>query len=122
MTVYKNQGCGCCDLWVEHLEKAGFAVQVHEMSDMGPTKERLGVPPALGSCHTGELVGYFVEGHVPATEVLRLLRERPEARGIAVPGMPLGSPGMEMQGRNQPYEVLLVAKDGTTSVYANYGA
>lgn len=121
MTVYKDQGCGCCDLWVEHLEKAGFTVEVHEMSDMGPTKVRLGVPPAMRSCHTGEVSGYFLEGHVPAADVLRLLRERPDARGLAVPGMPLGSPGMEVQGHSQPYDVLLVAKDGKTSVYAHYG-
>lgn len=122
MTVYKDAGCGCCDLWVEHLQAAGFVTQVHERSDMAPVKERAGVPAALRSCHTGEIGGYFVEGHVPAADLQRLLRERPDARGLAVPGMPLGSPGMEVQGRSDPYDVLLVAKDGSTSVYAHHGA
>lgn len=121
MTVNKDPGCGCCDLWVEHLRKAGFKVQLHENSDMAAVKRRVGVPAAMRSCHTGEVGGYFVEGHVPAEDVLRLLRERPEARGLAVPGMPLGSPGMEVQGHSQPYEVQLVAKDGASRVWARHG-
>ncbi len=121
MTVYKNVGCGCCDLWVEHMQQAGFTAEVHESSNMGPIKERLGVPFGMGSCHTGEVGGYFVEGHVPAREVLRLLSERPDAKGLTVPGMPIGSPGMEVQDRIEPYEVLLVAQDGSTSIYAQYG-
>lgn len=122
MTVHKNVGCGCCDLWVEHMQQAGFTAQVQEVSNMGPVKERLGVPVGMGSCHTAEVGGYFVEGHVPAPEVLRLLRERPDAKGLTVPGMPLGSPGMEVEGRSESYEVFLVAGDGSTSVYAQYGS
>lgn len=121
MTVHKNVGCGCCDLWVEHMQQAGFTAEVHESSNMGPIKERLGVPFGMGSCHTAEVGGYFVEGHVPAREVLRLLRERPDAKGLTVPGMPIGSPGMEVQDRIDPYDVLLVARDGSTSIYAQYG-
>ncbi len=122
MMVHKNVGCGCCDLWVEHMQEAGFAAQVQEVANMGPVKERVGVPAGMGSCHTAEVGGYFVEGHVPAQDVLRLLRDRPEALGLTVPGMPLGSPGMEVEGHSQPYDVLLVAKDGSTSVYAHHGA
>lgn len=121
MTVYKNEGCTCCDLWAKHLRNAGFTVEVHALDNMAPTKERVGVPAAMGSCHTGEVEGYFVEGHVPVEDVLRLLELRPDAKGLTVPGMPLGSPGMEVPGRNQPYEVLLVARDGTTSVFARHG-
>lgn len=120
--VYKTESCGCCKLWVAHLEKAGFGVEVENMNNLGPVKERVGLPPGLGSCHTAEVSGYFVEGHVPATDIKRLLRERPAARGLTAPGMPLGSPGMEVpSGETQPYDVLLVAKDGTTSVFAHHG-
>jgi hypothetical protein len=120
--VYKTETCGCCKLWVGHLEQAGFAVEVHNLGDLGPIKERVGLPYGLGSCHTGEVGGYFIEGHVPAADVKRLLREKPAARGLAVPGMPLGSPGMEVpSGEVQPYDVLLVAKDGKTSVFAHHG-
>jgi len=122
VVVWKNESCGCCKLWVQHLEEAGFAVQVHDIDNMGPTKERVGIPVAMGSCHTGEVGGYFVEGHVPAEDIKRLLRERPEAKGLTVPAMPLGSPGMEVpSGETQPYDVFLVARDGSTSVYAHHG-
>jgi hypothetical protein len=120
--VYKTESCGCCKLWVAHLQQAGFSVEVQNLADLGPVKERVGLPYGLGSCHTGEVGGYFIEGHVPAQDVKRLLRERPAARGLAVPGMPLGSPGMEVaSGEVQPYDVLLVAKDGKTSVFAHHG-
>lgn len=120
--VYKTESCGCCKLWVTHLEQAGFAVEVQNLTDLGSIKERVGLPYGLGSCHTGEVGGYFIEGHVPANDVKRLLRERPAARGLTVPGMPLGSPGMEVpSGETQPYDVLLVAKDGKTSVFAHHG-
>lgn len=122
MTVYKDAGCGCCDVWVEHLQAAGFSVEVHERDDMRGIKEQAGVPLELRSCHTGQIAGYFVEGHVPAADLQRLLGERPDARGLAVPGMPLGSPGMEVEGRSDPYDVLLVARDGSTTVYAHHGA
>lgn len=121
LQVHKNVGCGCCDLWVEHMQQAGFTATVQEVANMGPIKERVGVPAGMGSCHTAEVGGYFVEGHVPAQDVLRLLRERPDALGLTVPGMPLGSPGMEVEGHSDPYDVFLVAKDGSTSVYAHHG-
>src|SRR6185312_13990693 len=112
VTVWKNESCGCCKLWVRHLEENGFSVQAHDIDNMGPTKERVGIPAAMGSCHTGEVGGYFVEGHVPAEDIRRLLRERPDAKGLTVPGMPVGSPGMEQpSGLVQPYDVFLVAKD-----------
>jgi hypothetical protein len=122
VVVHKNESCGCCKLWVQHLEKAGFAVQVIDEDNLGPIKERVGVPYGKGSCHTAEVGGYFIEGHVPAADIQRLLRERPQAKGLAVPGMPAGSPGMEVpSGQVDPYEVLLVARDGSTSVYARHG-
>lgn len=122
VTVYKTATCGCCKLWVDHLQKAGFKVQTHDLEDLSPVKERMGVPASLASCHTAEVGGYFIEGHVPAQDVKRLLRERPDARGLTVPGMPIGSPGMESpSGKVQPYEVLLIAKDGKPSVYARHG-
>lgn len=121
LTVHKNVGCGCCDLWVKHMQAAGFVAEVREEPNMGPIKERVGVPVAMGSCHTAEVAGYFLEGHVPAEDALRLLRERPDARGLTVPGMPLGSPGMEVEGHSDAYDVFLVAKDGSTSVYAHHG-
>jgi hypothetical protein len=123
VTVWKSESCGCCKLWVRHLEENGFSVQAHDIDNMGPVKERVGIPAAMGSCHTGEVAGYFVEGHVPADDIKRLLRERPDAKGLTVPGMPVGSPGMEQpSGQVQPYDVFLVAKDGSTSVYAHHGA
>ena len=122
LVVHKNANCGCCVVWIEHMRKAGFPVQVHDHDDMGPIKERNGVPYAKGSCHTAEIDGYFVEGHVPAADVKRLLAERPDARGITVPGMPAGSPGMEMpDGTVHPYSVELVHRDGSTTEYARHG-
>jgi hypothetical protein len=120
LVVYKNASCGCCGLWVEHMRKAGFAPQVHDVDNMSPIKERVGVPYSMGSCHTAEVGGYFIEGHVPAEQVSRLLKEKPKAKGLTVPAMPLGSPCMEQGDRKQPYEVHLVHLDGTTSVYARY--
>lgn len=122
VVVHKNPSCGCCGLWVEHMHAHGFEVEVRDVDDMGPIKERVGVPPGMGSCHTAEVAGYFLEGHVPAADVRRLLEERPEARGLTVPGMPLGSPGMEVpDGRVQPYEVVLVGNDGATSTWSRHG-
>lgn len=119
--VYKAPTCGCCGAWVEHLREAGFHVQVHDTADLGPIKAEVKLPFGLGSCHTARVGGYFVEGHVPAEDVKRLLAERPAARGIAVPGMPVGSPGMEQGDLRQPYDVLLIAEDGSTSVFAHHG-
>jgi hypothetical protein len=120
LVVYKNASCGCCALWVEHMRKAGFITKVHDVGNMNPIKERVGIPYGKGSCHTAEVGGYFVEGHVPAEQVLRLLKEKPQAKGLTVPAMPIGSPGMEQGDTKQPYEVYLVHPDGTTSVYARY--
>lgn len=119
--VYKSPSCGCCTGWVAHMTDAGFKVKVE---DVGNTAARrlLGIPAALGSCHTAEVAGYAIEGHVPATEVRRLLAERPRARGLAVPGMPIGSPGMEDGNARDAYDVLLVKLDGTTSVFKSYPA
>lgn len=121
VVVHKNASCGCCDGWVSHMRKAGFDVQVRNVDNMSPVKERVGVPYGKGSCHTAEVAGYFIEGHVPASDVKRLLAEKPAAKGLVLPGMPLGSPGMEMpDGRKQAYTVELVGRDGATSAYAKH--
>jgi hypothetical protein len=120
--VWKSPSCGCCKDWVAHLEANGFRVRVHDVGNTG-MRGRLGIPVALGSCHTALVAGYALEGHVPARDVQRLLKERPAAIGLAVPGMPVGSPGMdgpEYGARRDPYQVLLVAKDGSGSVFSNY--
>jgi hypothetical protein len=106
MTVFRDPTCGCCHKWVEHLEADGFAVTVHDAPSMKAVKARLGVPAELASCHTGEIGGYVIEGHVPAVAIRRLLAEKPEGRGLAVPGMPIGSPGME-GGEPEDYDVML---------------
>lgn len=122
VVVHKSESCGCCTLWVEHMQDAGFQVQVRNSDDLGPIKERVGVPHGKGSCHTAEVGGYFVEGHVPAEDIKQLLASRPDAKGLTVPGMPLGSPGMEApDGRVQPYAVELVGNDGGTRVFARHG-
>ena len=119
--VHKSASCQCCGVWVEHLRSAGFVVEARNVEDLPSIKKRLGVPAELGSCHTAEVGGYFVEGHVPASDIRRLLQERPKARGIAVPGMPAGSPGMEVpSGQQDPYDVLLVGQDASVSVFARY--
>jgi hypothetical protein len=104
------------------MRAAGFSVEVRDVDDLDPVKVRVGVPAGKGSCHTAEVGDYFVEGHVPALDIKRLLAEKPDAKGLAVPGMPAGSPGMEMpDGRVQPYVVELVNRDGTTSAFAHHG-
>ena len=121
MAVHTTPSCGCCSVWIEHMKDAGFEVDVHDMVDMGPVKERLGVPYTKGSCHTAEVGGYLIEGHIPAADIKRLLEERPDARGLVLPGMPLGSPGMEVpEGQQQPYTVELVRRDGTTEPFAQH--
>lgn len=123
VVVHKSETCGCCKLWVAHLERAGFDVEVVNSDNLAAIKERVGIPYGMGSCHTAEVDGYFVEGHVPAADIQRLLRERPAAKGLTVPGMPAGSPGMEVpSGKVDPYDVFLVKKDGSTSVFAHHGA
>ena len=118
--VWKSPTCGCCTAWVEHMRKAGFTVNVSEVDDTGPTRRRLGMPAKLGSCHTALVGGYVLEGHVPADDVKRLLRTKTAGLGLSVPGMPVGSPGMEMGPRLDPYDVLLVQRDGSTSVFSHY--
>ena len=118
--VSKDPTCGCCEAWVEHLRGAGFAVDVAEIAQMSRVKARLGVPQALASCHTAEVGGYVIEGHVPAVEIKRLLAERPAARGLAVPGMPVGSPGMEVEGTEpDTYDVVLFGPGGQRT-FARY--
>ena len=122
IVVFKSPTCGCCEDWITHLRASGFTVKVNDVGNAG-ARRRLGIPQQLGSCHTGEVGGYAVEGHVPAREILRLLQERPAAAGIAVPGMPIGSPGMDgpaYGNRRDPYDVLLVARDGSTRVLQSY--
>ena len=120
LTVHKSPYCGCCAKWIEHVEKHGFSVKVVETEDMTAVKKRLGVPDQLGSCHTTLAGGYFIEGHVPAADIKRLLAQKPKAAGIAVPGMPLGSPGMEQGGRKDPYSVIAFTKDGKKTVFAKH--
>jgi len=120
VVVSKDPSCGCCGGWVEHMRAAGFPVVVNEVDDIGAVKARLGVPDDLGSCHTAEVAGYVVEGHVPAGAVKRLLAEKPAGKGLAVPGMPMGSPGMEVKsGRSEAYDVVLFGPAGQ-SVFARY--
>ncbi len=122
LVVHKSASCGCCGLWVEHMRQAGFPLEVRNLDNVNPVKERLGVPLGKGSCHTAEVGGYFIEGHVPAEDVMRLLAEKPEGKGLVLPGMPAGSPGMETpDGRTQPYVVELVGEDGTTAAFAQHG-
>jgi hypothetical protein len=120
--VYKSATCGCCNEWVKHLRAAGFTVRTNDVAEPGEYRRRFGIPDALGGCHTARVGPYALEGHVPAREIQRLLRERPAAVGLSVPGMPVGSPGMEYENRLDPYQVLLVQRDGSTTVYARYGA
>jgi hypothetical protein len=119
ITVYKVATCGCCGKWVEHLKASGFTATVHEVGSVDEYKREHGVPKELESCHTAIVDGYTIEGHVPAADILRLLKERPAAKGLAVPGMPLGSPGMEAS-RKDAYDVLLFTEDGKTSVFQHY--
>lgn len=117
--VHKNPQCGCCDKWVQHLQKAGFVVRTHAASDLSALRRQLQMPERLGSCHTARVGGYVVEGHVPAADIARLLKEKPKAIGLAVPAMPPGSPGMETTV-SVPYETLLVRADGSTVVFARH--
>ncbi len=121
IAVYKDPSCGCCSIWVTHLEKAGFRATVSESADMAAMKNQLGVPAALRSCHTGVVNGYAIEGHVPAADIQRLLKERPAVAGLAVPGMPIGSPGMEAPGmKPQPFDVFAFEKGGARRVFASH--
>ena len=116
--VWKMRACGCCAAWAKHFEAAGFRTIVHEVDDVGEIRAAAGVPADLGGCHTAKVAGYVVEGHVPVAAVQRLLAERPAILGLAVPGMPLGSPGMEIEGEPaEPFNVIAFAADGSRTVY-----
>jgi len=120
--VWKSPTCGCCRDWIRHLEANGFRVRAYDSGNID-ARERLGIPLAYGSCHTARVGGYAIEGHVPARDIQRLLREKPAAVGLAVPAMPVGSPGMdgpEYAGRKDPYDVLLVQRNGPAAVYQSY--
>jgi hypothetical protein len=117
--VYKDPGCRCCKNWIEHLVKHGYAVDAKDTPAMAEIKRTLGVPEALTACHTAVVNGYLIEGHVPAADIAKLLKEKPKVAGLAVPGMPMGSPGMEGPGQ-QHYQVLSFDKSGKTKVFASY--
>jgi hypothetical protein len=119
ITVYKSPTCGCCKEWVTYMEQNGFKVTSFDVDDVSPMKKRFGVPDNLISCHTGYVGGYAVEGHVPAPDIQRMLKEKPKIAGIAAPGMPHGSPGMET-GRVDRYDVIAFTRDGKTSVFAKH--
>jgi hypothetical protein len=122
ITVHRDAYCGCCHLWVEHLRTEGFQVDDRVEDDMGTVKQRLGIAPEHASCHTARIDGYVVEGHVPASDIRRLLEERPRIHGLVLPGMPIGSPGMEVEGvEAEAYTVLALGHDGATSAYAQHG-
>jgi hypothetical protein len=122
LQVWKDPNCGCCQDWVNYLERDGFKVQVFDTGNTA-VRKRLGLPTEFASCHTGLIAGYVIEGHVNAREIRRMLKEKPKALGLAVPGMPVGSPGMdgpEYGDRRDPYDVVLVNKDGSSRVYQSY--
>jgi hypothetical protein len=121
ITVHRDAHCGCCHLWIDHLRAQGFEVDDRSEPDMSPVKQRLGIPPDHASCHTAEVGGYVVEGHVPAADIHRLLREKPPIHGLVLPGMPLGSPGMDVDGIDAPpYTVLALGHDGKKAPYAEH--
>lgn len=119
--VFKTPTCGCCGKWVDHMKAAGFTVKVTDLPELSQVKAKHGVPAPLQSCHTSLVGGYVVEGHIPAADVKKLLAEKPKVHGIAVPGMPVGSPGMEVPGgQRQPYSVLTFDKAGKTAVFVEH--
>lgn len=119
MVVYKSPSCGCCGKWVDHVKANGFAVSVTDLDDMSPIKTRYKVGGALQSCHTSIVGGYVIEGHVPAADIKRLLKEKPKVHGLTIPGMPQSAPGMDLTP-HQPYEVLSFTADGKTAVFARH--
>ena len=122
ITVWKTPNCGCCKDWVKHLETNGFDVVTHDIKETASKRQALGLAEKYGSCHTATVSGYVLEGHVPARDIQRLLREKPSAIGLAVPGMPVGSPGMEMGKAADAFDVVLVLKDGSSRVFQSYAA
>ena len=113
VTVYKTATCGCCSDWVKHIQASGFAVQAHEVADVAPIRRKFGVPEELASCHTAVVGGYLIEGHVPAADIKRLLREKSRAKGLSVPGMVVGSPGME-RGAAQPFATIAFGENASS--------
>ncbi|WP_199221321.1 DUF411 domain-containing protein [Maritimibacter sp. 55A14] len=124
MHVLKDPNCGCCSAWIDMLESAGFRVTTEPSMGTALSRYKLenGIPMSMVSCHTGKIDGYMIEGHVPAADIRRLLIERPEAVGLAVPGMPYGSPGMGSESEREAYEVHLIRRDGTTATFSSYDA
>ena len=121
MTIYRSASCGCCTQWGEHIAAAGFRINDQVREDMDRVKQANGIAPDQASCHTAIVEGYVIEGHVPASSIQRLLAERPDIRGLAVPGMPIGSPGMEVKGRTaDPFAVMAIGHDGSTTVFERY--
>jgi hypothetical protein len=119
ITVWRSPACGCCHLWAKHMEASGMSVKIIDADNLAKIKAERGIPSELASCHTAVVAGYAIEGHVPAREVKRLLAERPDAISLAVPGMPADAPGMDAKS-GDPFDVLLVKKDGSTAIYARY--
>lgn len=119
LKVYRSPSCGCCGAWVSHMRNAGFQAVVIQITDLRATKDKFGVMPELRACHTAVIDGFVIEGHVPAREVIRLLKDRPKATGLAVPGMPIGSPGMEQGGRQDPFQVFLFSST-FRQIFAEY--
>lgn len=120
ITVYKSPTCGCCKKWISHLKNNGFKVTAYDVKDVRPIKQRSGVRPEQASCHTALVGGYVVEGHVPAKDIKRMLKEKPKITGLTVPGMVVGSPGMEQGSRKDPYKVMTINKSGPSKVYAEH--
>ena len=120
LIVYKSPHCGCCSAWVDQMKAAGLRLKVFETELVSDMATKLKVPEDLRGCHTAEIDGFFIEGHVPAADIRKLLRDRPKALGIAVPGMPIGSPGMEQGARKDPFDTLVVGRDGTVGVFARH--
>lgn len=121
MTIYKSPTCGCCSAWARHIERAGFPVTLIDRDDLDGIKRAAGIPEALQSCHTAFIDGYAIEGHVPAAAIEKLLAERPALAGLSVPGMPIGSPGMETPGqRPEPFAVMTIPRSGRPAVFVDY--
>jgi len=118
--VFKSPNCGCCGGWIKQMQKNGFEVTTHNVSDVPAERKKLGMPDRLASCHTAHIGSYIIEGHVPVADIERLLKEKPKALGLAVPGMVAGSPGMESDDPPEHYDTLLVQTDGTTRIFARH--
>jgi len=120
ITVYKDPNCGCCSKWVTYLRDNGFTVTDVNVDNITTYKEKYGVPAHLGSCHTGVVAGYAIEGHVPAADIIKLLKDKTDIIGLTVPGMPVGAPGMEMGDRLDAFDVMAINKDGTSYIFNSY--